>query len=226
MSMMASQITSLTIVYSTVYSGADQRKHQSSASLAFVREIHRWLVNSPHKGPVTQKLFPFDDVIIKFVQQSHYIRTCMSCMFWCNDFVAQICTCSVSATRRGTSIVTCRVDTERERDYKFIGLFGDRGYRGRTPCHTVDRGTVRSWYTYPSYFSLNNSRRAPHSSSVRISYGVSFVIAKFDWSFATVIVGLCAQSYCIWLRCIECVQYQVYSQATWIFVSHVNGVWG
>ena len=41
---MASQITSFTIVYSTVYSGADQRKHQSSASLAFVRGIHRWPV--------------------------------------------------------------------------------------------------------------------------------------------------------------------------------------
>ena len=41
MSPMASQITSLTIVYLTVYSGADHRKHQSSASLAFVRGIHR-----------------------------------------------------------------------------------------------------------------------------------------------------------------------------------------
>ena len=50
---MASQITSLTIVYSTVDSGADQRKHQSSASLAFVRWIHRFPVNSPHRGPVT-----------------------------------------------------------------------------------------------------------------------------------------------------------------------------
>ena len=48
MSAMASQITSLTMVNSTVYSGADQRKHQSSASLAFVRGIHRWPVNSPH----------------------------------------------------------------------------------------------------------------------------------------------------------------------------------
>ena len=48
----------------TVYLGADQRKHQSSASLAFVRGIHRWPVNSPHKGPVTRKMFPFDDVII------------------------------------------------------------------------------------------------------------------------------------------------------------------
>ena len=55
MSAMASQITSLTIVYSIVYSGADQRKHQSSASLAFVRGIHRWPVNSQHKGPVTRK---------------------------------------------------------------------------------------------------------------------------------------------------------------------------
>ena len=59
MSAMASQITSLTIVYSSVYWGADQRKHQSPASLAFVRGIHRWPVNSPHKGQVTRKLFPF-----------------------------------------------------------------------------------------------------------------------------------------------------------------------
>ena len=59
-----SQITSLTIAYSTVYSGADQRKHQSSASLAFVRGIHRWPVNSPQKGPVTREMFPFDDFIM------------------------------------------------------------------------------------------------------------------------------------------------------------------
>ena len=64
MGAIASQITSLTIVYSTVHSGADQRKHQSSASLAFVRGIHRGPVNSPHKWPVTRKMFPFDDVIM------------------------------------------------------------------------------------------------------------------------------------------------------------------
>ena len=66
MSTIASQITSLTIVYSTVYSGADQSKHQSSASLAFVWGIHRGPVNSPHKWPVTRKMFPFDDVIMRF----------------------------------------------------------------------------------------------------------------------------------------------------------------
>ena len=64
MSTIASLITSLTIVYSIVYSDADQRKHQSSASLAFVRGIHRGPVNSPHKWPVTRKMFPFDDVIM------------------------------------------------------------------------------------------------------------------------------------------------------------------
>ena len=64
MGAVASQITSLTIVYLTVYSDADQRKHQSSASLAFVRGIHRGPVNSPHKWPVTRKMFPFDDVIM------------------------------------------------------------------------------------------------------------------------------------------------------------------
>ena len=64
MSPMASQITSLTIVYTIVYSGTNQRQHQSSASLAFVRGIRRWPVNSPRKGPVTRKMLPFDDVIM------------------------------------------------------------------------------------------------------------------------------------------------------------------
>ena len=62
MARMASQITGLTIVYLIVYSGADQRKHQSSASLAFVQGIHRGPVNSPHKWPVTGKMLPFHDV--------------------------------------------------------------------------------------------------------------------------------------------------------------------
>ena len=65
MDTIASQITSLTIVFSTVYSDADQRKHQSFASLAIVRGIRRGPMNSPHKWPVTRKMFPFDDVIMK-----------------------------------------------------------------------------------------------------------------------------------------------------------------
>ena len=65
MNAMASQITCVSIVCSTVCSGTDQRKHQSSASLAFVRGIHRWPVNSLHKEPVTRKMIPFDDVIMQ-----------------------------------------------------------------------------------------------------------------------------------------------------------------
>ena len=79
MSAMASQITSLAILYSTVYSGADQRNHQSSASLAFVRGIHRLPVNS-HKWPVTRKRFPFDDVILYNLKQHLIIAT--YCRYW------------------------------------------------------------------------------------------------------------------------------------------------
>ena len=61
---MASQLTGVLIVCPNVRSGTDQRKHQSSASLAFVRGIHRWRVYSPHKGPVTRKTFPFYDIIM------------------------------------------------------------------------------------------------------------------------------------------------------------------
>ena len=65
MGAMASQITLVSIVYSTVCSDTDQGKHQIFAALAFVRGIHRWPANSPHKGPVTRKIFPFDDVIME-----------------------------------------------------------------------------------------------------------------------------------------------------------------
>ena len=71
MGAMASQITCLPIVYSTIYSGVDQRKHQSSASLAFVQGIHRWPVNSSTNGQysVTRKMFPFDDVIMEISEK-------------------------------------------------------------------------------------------------------------------------------------------------------------
>ena len=72
---MVSQITNLTIAYLTVYSGANQSKHQSSASLAFVRGIHWWPVNSPPKWPVTRKMLPFVDVIIIIEFSTTFICT-------------------------------------------------------------------------------------------------------------------------------------------------------
>ena len=89
MGAMASQITSLTIVYSTVYSDADQRKHQSSASLAFVWGIHRGPVNSPHKWPVTRKMFPFDDVSINAVRFEQSSRLVWKMSFYHPKYLVQ-----------------------------------------------------------------------------------------------------------------------------------------
>ena len=109
MSTITSQITSLAIVYSTVYSGTDQRKHQSSASLAFVWGIHRGPVNSPHKWPATRKMFPFDDDIMwcgmsSFLNERHVklYQSFMCCfsitsVFFCNFHFLYISTklCSI-----------------------------------------------------------------------------------------------------------------------------------
>ena len=86
MSAIASQITSLTIVYSTVYSGADQRKYQSSVSLVFVRGIRRGPANSPHKWPVTRKMFSFDDVIMRIVSVHPKVLTA-DCVIVCDILV-------------------------------------------------------------------------------------------------------------------------------------------
>ena len=64
MNALAALINGVPIVYTTVCSGADDRKHQSSASLAFVWGIHWWPVNSSHKRWVTQKRFLSDNVIM------------------------------------------------------------------------------------------------------------------------------------------------------------------
>ena len=61
---MPSQIISVSTVNSTVCSGRDQRKHQSSTSVALVRGIHRWPMDSPHRGPIMRKVFPFNDIIM------------------------------------------------------------------------------------------------------------------------------------------------------------------
>ena len=78
-------ITRLTIVYSTVYSDADQRKHQSSASLAFVRGIHRGPVNSPNKWSVTRKMFPFGDVIMIWTNYSLLLFGSLGTIFSCDQ---------------------------------------------------------------------------------------------------------------------------------------------
>ena len=86
MGAIASQITSLTIVYSTDYSDADQRKHQSSASLAFMWGIHLGPLNSPHKWPVTRKMFPFEDVIMYIAIMDYYDKWLETLIIAWRDF--------------------------------------------------------------------------------------------------------------------------------------------
>ena len=106
MSAMASQITSLTIVYSTVYSGTEQRKHQSYASLAFVRGIRRW-----HKRPVTRKMFPLDDVIMVMLPfcVNYYVTACV-------DNVAYIASVTLIVFR------PLRANCERKFVPKFLNI--------------------------------------------------------------------------------------------------------
>ena len=75
-------MTSLFNFWGATYSCSDQRKHQSSASLVFVMEIHRWPVNSPHKGPVTRKMFPLDDVIMNMTSLFNFWGATYSCSEW------------------------------------------------------------------------------------------------------------------------------------------------
>ena len=79
MGAIASQITGISIVYSIVFPCADQRKHKNSASLAFVRRIHQWPVNSHHKGPMPRKMFPFDGVIMTCCYRYFTSLVVMSC---------------------------------------------------------------------------------------------------------------------------------------------------
>ena len=88
MGAVASQVTSVSIVCSAVVSGADQRKHQSSASLTFVKGIHRSPVNSPHTGPVTRKMFPLHDVIMDIQYTSMLV--CYPFLWYVQLFIAWV----------------------------------------------------------------------------------------------------------------------------------------
>ena len=149
MRLMASQINSLTIVYSTVYSGADQRKLQSSASLAFVRGIHRGPVNSPHKRPVTRKMFPFDDVIMYASQMTRDEE---------NVFI--------SWSHHGFVINTCNFATASELNT----LNPQRGHR-----KTLDGSILITCWSVFDFSTAIFSRVSTGVISTRIGKGVNFL---------------------------------------------------
>ena len=125
MGAMASQINSLTIVYSTVYSSAAHRKHQSSESLAFMREIHRWPVNYPHKRPVTRKMFPFCDV--RWVMCPTYLngRVCRKykrSSLYIDTLILNGCDCWDKQTHRSIQISGIILHKFHLKNMKYIAL--------------------------------------------------------------------------------------------------------
>ena len=147
MSSMASQITSSMIVYSTVYSVADQ-KHQSSASLDFVRGIYRWSLNSPHKGPVTLKMIPFDDVTMP--RLSAAVNFCQICRL-----LHRMCVCAFISHAQTECELTYRMLTWWPLMTRYLlgtktlaGWHGPPGWHGRH-FHSND-----IWWCRLSYSNL------------------------------------------------------------------------
>ena len=134
----ASQITSLTIVYSTIYSGADQREHQSSASLAFVRGIHCWPVDSLHKGPVTRKMFPFDDVIMSL---GEYQKMFVSQPEWCHNGHDGISN-SITSLTIVYSTIYLGADQRKHQSSVSLAFVGGGGGGGGKTIATI----ICSWY--------------------------------------------------------------------------------
>ena len=116
MSAMVSQITGLLIVFWTICSGTDERKHQSSASLAVVKGIHWWLVASPHKGPIKWKMFPFDVVIM--IQLNLHPKTILIPSFLSK--VAFCTTWNVICTPRNAILVKSMQHTQMYWPYRML----------------------------------------------------------------------------------------------------------
>ena len=106
MSTMASQFIGFSIVYSIVCSGADQRKHQSSASLAFVRGIYRW----PAQG--ASKIFAFDDVTMWHLKGCAVLL--LSCLSKCWSIKAHLIQMLGSEKKWETQEASFKTTTKRD----------------------------------------------------------------------------------------------------------------
>ena len=182
MSMIASQITSVSIVYSTLCSGPDQRKHQSSVSLAFVGEIHQWLVNSLHKGPVTWKMFPFDDVIMLSAIHSN--------LSWINQLVRAIFfpyTVYPKKYAHGFCFaVLCRGYTLT--DFPISIRLTSLALWQSNDCPSASKANLMKmakYYMWIHYERLRNHNKAKHNKTVCIFLGIYCIY----FSIATGLAG-------------------------------------
>ena len=143
---MACQITTVSIVCSTVCSGADQRKRQSSASLAFVRGIHWSPVDSPHKGPLTRKMFPFDDVNMNMIGACVQDR-CQR--FITNNFIssnADLCWVFLVPSNLKEEVIIIAADLQLAQDGDNVKVYDGNDNQSRRRLHSNrSRFNIRSF---------------------------------------------------------------------------------
>ena len=169
MSAMASQITSLTIVYSSVCSGADQRKHQSSASLAFVTGDF-----PSQRASNAEKKFPFDDVI-------HWCQTNISH----EVNIATAYYLNVVQLNRQTTVLDA-MPSKLEYPTQWIGiqeysLFWRMNY---LPIHDTYTWTPNRKYNSTVLESIQFRANANHSSNLIIAkQRKNLPNRKIDWIY-------------------------------------------
>ena len=134
------------------YSDADQRKHQSSASLAFVWGIHRGSVNSPHKWPVTRKMFPFDDVIMECAKSHPSVSLRLWELTTCNVWTSSIST-SIPFSKTIKRLCIKYPKASNQRDYIlriFRSLWWRHAYSQAVMCLVL-------WFSWKISWSQNMS---------------------------------------------------------------------
>ena len=185
MSAIASQITSLTIVYSTVYPGADQSKHQSSASLAFVRGIHRGPVNSPHKWPVTRKMFPFDDVIMEInIMTTHGFSVLKTILLMCTE----------TEVLYDTYTLTWKYQQEEKVNFSQIHFTMTWVWRLRTWCPVAEKCSVKS-FNWWDFANRHFSYRDPGTLLIRTAKHCCCILTYYGLETSYFVMKLCQQRF-------------------------------
>ena len=142
---MVSEITGVLIVYLTVCSGTDQRKYQNSTSLAFVRRIHRWLLNFPHEGPVMWKMFPFQHSRKTFMVHQIFVRWAWYILFkFVKSLIRHLGQAIGNVRRVQWFLLTLPFDDVIIRHSSALGQPQFRSWVGT--CFTPDHNLDQCWF--------------------------------------------------------------------------------
>ena len=171
MSEMASQITSFSIVCSAIYSGGDQSKHLSSASLSFVQGIHPWPVNSSRKRPVKRKMFPFDDVIILAKKLTHHMLA----------FVAVVSMPVQEADLGALIYTTLRFRLQWQKNIMVVRLCWAVQTRSRSNNEALGRSIYRIYQLNGKRYDINNKYTLSQGLCFKLIYDRHYRTGSFGF---------------------------------------------